>query len=71
MPWKVCERDVRVVSRGAEVAQPGAVLTMVCPCVGWLSYCGPGVGAVCPVVGVHGFGFRVCQSVWLVVRGAM
>ena len=29
-----------------------------------------GVGAECPVVGVPGFGFRVCRSVWLVVRGA-
>ena len=51
----------------AEGTQRGALLTVVCPYLGWLSQCGPGVGTVCPVVGMHGFGFRVCRFVWLVV----
>ena len=37
----------------------------------FLSYCGPGVGAVCPVVDMYGLCFRVYRSVWLVVRGAV
>ena len=70
MQWRVYERGARVVSRGVEVAQPGALLTVVCSCVAWLSFCGPGVESVCSVVDVHCFGFRVCRSVWLAVRGA-
>ena len=62
---------MRAVCRGAAVVPPGALSTVVCSCVGWLSLGGPGVGAECPVVSVHGFGFRVCRSVWLVVHGAV
>ena len=50
--------------RGAVVAPAVALPTVVCSCVGWLSHGGPGITAVCPVVNVPRFGFRVCQSVW-------
>ena len=59
------ERNVRVVVRGAEVTQRGALLTVLCLNVGWLSLCGPGVGTVRPshrLVGACGFGFRACHS---------
>ena len=61
---------MRGALRGAVVVPPGALSTVVCSCVGWLSHGGAGVGAAFPVVGVPGFGFRVCRYVWLGVRGA-
>ena len=49
-----CTRSVA----GAEGTQRGALSTVVCPYAGWLSHGDHGVGAVCPVVSVQGFGFR-------------